>query len=211
MELDHLVIIAPSLAEGAAHVRARLGIEMPAGGKHPQMGTHNLLLRLGEGVFLEVIAVDPEAERPGRPRWFGLDDAGAVRAAWAEGRRLRAWVARTDDLDAVLARHGALLGAKTRVSRGDRSWDFALRPDGALPADGALPPVIDWGPRGNPASAMPDLGATLVSFRIEHPEPARVAALHGALGIVDPPDVRPGPRLRYRAVIDTPGGVRELD
>lgn len=210
LELDHLVVIAPSLEAGAAHVRERLGIAMAPGGRHPQMGTHNLVLRLGAAVFLEVIAVDPDAPPPGRPRWFGLDDADGLRAAWEAGRRLRAWVARTADLDAVLAREGELLGEKVRVSRGDRAWDFALRPDGGLPAGGAVPPVIDWGGRGNPAPDMPDRGARLRAFELVHPEPARVAALHARLGIADPPRLRPGGALRYRAWIETPDGVREL-
>jgi hypothetical protein len=210
LTLDHLTVIAPSLALGVAHVRAQLAIDMAAGGRHPEMGTHNRLLRLGDAVFLEVIAVDPAAAMPAGPRWFGLADAAAVRTAWDEGRRLRAWVAQTGDLDAVLARHGALLGAKTAVSRGDRSWSFSVRPDGALPGDGVAPAAIAWGARGSPASGMPDLGARLLSFAIEHPDPPAVRALYEGLALANPPEIRQGARLRYRAVIDTPGGAKEL-
>ena len=32
------------------------------------MGTHNLLMRIGDQVYLELIAIDPEAPTPGRPR-----------------------------------------------------------------------------------------------------------------------------------------------
>ncbi|SHI35202.1 Glyoxalase-like domain-containing protein [Roseomonas rosea] len=210
MELDHLVLIAPSLAEGVAHLRAALGLEIPYGGAHPEMGTHNHLLRLGERVFLEVIAVDPAAPAPAHPRWFGLDDAAAVRAEWDAGRRLRAWVARSTALDPLLAAHGGLLGQAMRVSRGDRQWRFAVRPDGALPADGAAPCVIDWGERGCPAAAMPDLGARLESFTIEHPDPARLRALHAALGLSAGPELRQGPAIRLRAIIGTPSGPREI-
>ncbi|MEJ0070275.1 MAG: VOC family protein [Pseudomonadota bacterium] len=209
LTLDHLTVIAPSLAEGVAHVRACLDIDIPFGGTHPDMATHNHLLRLSDDCFLEVIAIDPAAPAPGRPRWFGLDDAQAVQSAWDDGSRLRGWVARTGDLDAVLARHD-WLGAKTRLSRGDRSWLFSLRPDGALPADGVAPAVMDWGDRGTPTPAMPDLGARLTSFGIEHPDPAHVTALYERLGVVNPPRVAIGPRLRYRAIIDTPGGVKQL-
>jgi hypothetical protein len=210
LKLDHLAIVAPSLRVGVDHVSACLDIEMPRGGAHPEMGTHNHLLRLGDETYLEVIAVDPEAGLAVAPRWFGLDDGEAVRADWDAGRRLRAWVASTDDLDAVLAEHGDLLGRKIRASRGDRSWLFALLADGSLPAGGAAPAVIDWGLRGSPAPGMPDLGARLQAFVIEHPDPEGVAALYEKLGVIDPPRIVRGPRLRYRAMIATPSGEKAL-
>src|SRR5262249_12568508 len=115
LSLDHITIIAPSLAEGVDHVRACLAIDVPFGTNHPDMGTHNRRLRLGETIYLEIIAVDPDAPRPSRPRWFGLDDTAAVRCRWQNGERLRAWVASTADIDAVLAAHGDLLGGKMRI------------------------------------------------------------------------------------------------
>ena len=66
LKLDHLTIIAPSLDQGLAHVRQQLGADMPPGDKHPEMGTHNRLLRLGDDVFLELIAIDPDAAAPRR-------------------------------------------------------------------------------------------------------------------------------------------------
>lgn len=210
MKLDHLTIIAPSLAEGADYVRDQLGVDMPAGGQHPQMGTYNLLLRLGKEVFLEVIAVDPAAKRPDRPRWFGLDNTDAVRTAWMDGRRLRGWVAQTNDLDATLVRHGSLLGRKEHISRGDRSWFFSVPVDGSLPEDGIAPSVMDWGDRGSPVPSMPDLGMRLLSFRIEHPEPDRVRDLYTSLDITNPPEIKRGVQFRYRAVVDTPAGTKEF-
>ena len=108
--LDHLTIVAPTLQEGVDHVGDRLGLDMPFGGRHPEMGTLNHLLRLGDDVFLEVIAIDPEAARPAHPRWFGLDDAERVRRDWDAGHRLRTWVARTSELDAILDRMAPLMG-----------------------------------------------------------------------------------------------------
>lgn len=209
-ELDHLVVVAPDLAAGAAHVRALLGLEMGPGGAHPEMGTHNRLLRLGEGAFLEVIAIDPDAPAPSRPRWFGLDDLAARRADWEAGRRLRAWVARTDDLSALLDRHGAVLGEAVPVSRGDRRWRFGLRPDGAVPGGGALPCPIDWGPRGPPAPSMPDAGARLLRLEAQHPDPAGVGAILDDLGVRGALELRAGPVPRLEAVIGTPAGPRRL-
>ena len=70
--IDHLVVAARTLSEGAAWLEERLGVSLSPGGEHPLFGTHNRLLSLGTG-YLEVIAVNPDAPAPTRPRWFGLD------------------------------------------------------------------------------------------------------------------------------------------
>ena len=210
LALDHLAIVAPTLAEGVAHVRESLDLDIPEGGRHREMGTRNHLLRLGDALFLEVIAVDTEAPHPGRPRWFGLDDGNGVRADWESGRRLRAFVARTDDLDGAVARRPGLFGRPARMTRGLLAWRFALRDDGALPLDGLAPCPMAWGPEGNPARAMPDLGARLLAFRLDHPDPEAAAALYREIGLIDPPEIREGPVFRYTAEIETPSGPRTL-
>ncbi len=73
LKLDHITVVARTLEEGAAHIKRQLGIDMPKGGAHPAMGTHNRLLSLGETAFLELIAIDPDATPPSHPRWFNLD------------------------------------------------------------------------------------------------------------------------------------------
>lgn len=209
LRLDHLTVVAPSLAEGVAHVRACLGIDMPYGGTHPEMGTHNHVLALGTA-YLEVIAADPDAAPPPGPRWFGLGDPAAVRAAWTRGVRLAGWVARTDAIDAVLADHAPLFGAAVPVSRGGVRSRFAVLPDGRMPMGGVLPCVIDRGGRESPAARMPDLGARLRALVLEHPSPDEIAALYARLGIADPPRVVAGREPRFQAAIDTPDGPRML-
>ena len=207
LQFDHITVIAPSLDEGMAHIRASLGLEIAHGAHHADMGTHNRRLRLGEDAYLEVIAVDPSAPPPARPRWFGLDGAETIRSEWAEGLRLKAWVARTEDIEAALASHGRLLGAKTWLE--DR-FHFSVLPDGALPLGGALPSVIDRGGRPPPSRRMADQGARLREFVLEHPSPDEIIGLYKELGLSNPPKVRAGPCLRLRAVIDTPSGQKVL-
>src|SRR5262249_8619765 len=158
------------------------------------MGTHNHRLRLGEAVYLEIIAIDPGAPRPSRPRWFGLDDTEAVRRHWQDGERLRAWVARTSDIDAVLAAHGDLLGAKMPIGR---QAQFSILPAGRLPLGGVLPCVIDRAGQKPPSAAMPDLGARLRGLVLEHPAPLEVEALYEKLGIRNAPRLQQAPRARY--------------
>lgn len=205
--LDHLTVIAPSLEEGRAHIRDCLGLEIADSATHPEMGTHNCRLRLGDSTYLEVIAVDPDAPAPAGPRWFGLDDAKAVRAHWDRGERLRAWVARSDDLAAVLREQGALFGEALRLGEVAR---FSLRPDGSLPEDGVLPCVIDRAGRNPPSERMRDFGARLLEFVLEHPAPTQVRARYQEIAIREAPLLRQGPRRRYLAQIETPGGVKTL-
>lgn len=210
LKLDHLTVIAPTLAEGALHVRNCLDLDVPFGQRHAYMGTHNHLLQLGDAVYLEIVALDPDADAPGRRRWFGLDDWTKVRSDWEQGRRLRGWVARTDAIDAILATHGHIFGEKVPLPTVDSSFDFAIPNDGSLPFDGAAPSIIDRRGRPRAMATIADLGARLRSFTLEHPDPAGVEMLYRALAVDRPPDIVNGPKLRYRAQVETPTGLREL-
>lgn len=207
--LDHLVIIAPSLAEGAAYVRETLGVEMPNGGQHPLMGTHNRLLRLGADQFLEVIAIDPAAPKPPHARWFALDDTAATQTRWNTGLRLASYVARTRQLDDVLAQNPSL-GTAREISRGDRTWRFGVTPNGDRPEDGALPYCIDWGERDTAAFDLPILGCRLTHFTLFHPKPERIRARFAALGFANAPHVVKAAEMALCAEIETPHGTRIL-
>lgn len=209
VRLDHLVVVAPTLGEGVAHVGACLGVDVPFGQRHAYMGTHNHLLQLGDAVYLEIVAVDPSGTPP-RARWFGLDDARAVAGDWAAGRRLRAWVASTDAIDAAIAGREAVFGRKVSLPWGEPTFEFALRDDGALPLDGAAPCLIDR--RGRPRSMgnVAERGVRLRGFTLAHPQPQAIEALCRDLAIHRAPAVVPGSEIRYRAQMDTPAGPREL-
>lgn len=212
LKLDHLTVIAPTLVEGVAHVRACLDIDVPFGTRHTYMGTHNHRLLLGNSVYLEIIALDPTGTRPanGRARWFGLDNQVQVRADWEEGRRLRGWVANTLNLDAVLATHGAIFGDALALPNNEPTFSFSVPKAGALPLDGAMPSLIDHRGDDSHVLLIPDFGARLQSLIQEHPEPISVQALYHQLAVDRPPDVQYGPKLKYRALIETPAGTREL-
>jgi hypothetical protein len=210
-ELDHIAVVAPDLAAGVAWVREALGVEMAAGGKHPRMGTHNHLVGLGADVYLEVIAIDPEAPQPPHRRWFGLDDRAAVERRWREGRRLGGYVARCTDIVETIGEEGKTFGRPMRISRGERWWLFAVPTNGELPLDGAAPCLIDWMGRGTPAPTMPDAGLRFQSLRVETPDPDAVHAALDAVGMVRKPVIARGPQVRLTATVATPGGVRVLN
>jgi catechol 2,3-dioxygenase-like lactoylglutathione lyase family enzyme len=161
--LDHVAIGCASLEQGVAYIRDTLGVEVPPGGKHPRMGTHNRLMRLGDDLYFELIAIDPDAPPPGWPRWFALDEPWQ-QARLAERPRPIAWVARSADIAADLAAHPKL-GDAVEMTRDDLVWRISLRADGTLPRLGLLPVLIEW-PRGSPASRIPDLGVRLTRLRL---------------------------------------------
>jgi Glyoxalase-like domain len=209
-KLDHLSVIAPSLEEGVAHLRAQLDLELPFGRKHAHMSTHNHLLRLGGGVYLEVIATDPSAPPIAGPRWFGLDDHAKVRAEWDAGRRLRGWVASTDHFDRHLAKHASVYGEKRVFQGGSSSYFFAVAADGSLPRGGVAPSLIDRQGKSPSLPAEAELGCTLLSFELEHPAAAEIEELYRALGVAGAPSVREGEAFRYTATIQTPSGIKVL-
>ncbi|MGX9965978.1 VOC family protein [Roseomonas sp. F4] len=210
LKLDHLTVIAPELAEGVAHVRECLDLDIPFGQRHPYMGTHNHLLQLGGAVYLEIVAIDPQADPPRRPRWFGLDDRQGVRRDWDAGQRLRGWVARTDDMEKVLRGREATFGAKVALPFEAPSFDFAIPEDGSLPLGGALPSLIDRRGRPRSMAGIADLGARLLSFSVAYPDSDALLSQLRDLDIDHPPSVTAGAALRYRARIETSAGVKTL-
>ena len=203
LALDHLAVVARSLDEGTTFVEAVLGAEVSSGGKHPKMGTHNRLLSLGADVYLEIIAIDPEAPKPSYRRWFNLD-------SYDGAPRLMNWICRTDNLDAALAAAPAGSGRALSQTRGDLSWTMAVPEFGRLPYDDASPALIDWGNSPRPTHRLPDHGFRLQRLDVFHPAALDLKTDFPALNRLPSVAVREGPEKRLIATIVTPEGNRVL-
>ncbi|HEX4331004.1 MAG TPA: VOC family protein [Usitatibacter sp.] len=162
--LDHLVVAARTLEEGARWIHAKIGADCVPGGKHETMGTHNLLLSLGADCYLEVVAIDPRAPNPGRPRWFEMDTP-AMQSRLAHEPALVHWAERSDDLEAELSSYPEDVRIEP-FTRGAFRWRLALTADGSLPGQGTLPTLIQW-QSAHPCTVLPDSGVRLASFRHE--------------------------------------------
>ncbi|HJE70674.1 VOC family protein [Pseudomonas oryzihabitans] len=202
--LDHLVIVAPTLAAGARYVEERLGVALQPGGQHARMGTHNLLLGLGDG-YLEVIAPDPDAPPPTRPRWFGLDELALDAAP-----RLAHWVAGTQGLAQADAHLTRTFGRIESMSRGALAWQISIHADGQLPLGGVLPSLIDWGDARHPAAGLIDQGCRLQRLELRHPDAAGLGQQLEAIGFAGPVAVLPGERPGLLAYLETPTGLKTL-
>ncbi|MFD0857689.1 VOC family protein [Roseovarius aquimarinus] len=201
LELDHLAITAATLEEGDAWLEDALGTRAGPGGQHPHFGTHNRLLGLAGGLYLEVIAVDPDAPRPAHPRWFDLDSRSGA-------PRLGNWICRTDDLAAARA---ALpdIGPEVALSRGDLAWRMAVPEDGKLPFEGCHPAIIQWEAGTHPGDSLPDHGISLRRLIVTHPD-AQALEERLAGHLTDRRVVFETGSTALRAEFDTPGGCRFL-
>lgn len=203
--IDHLVYATPDLQSTVADLERRLGVGATVGGRHPQWGTHNAILSLGSGTYLEILAPDPGRSATIVPTIFGIDALAAP--------RLVAWAAKAQNLEArvaAAARRGVLLGAISEASR--------QKPDGSVLSwrltdptvtlgDGLVPFLIDWADSPHPATSAPRAGG-LLDLRAEHPDPDHVRSMLEAVGFLL--SITPSPAPALMAQIETPAGAVEL-
>lgn len=137
LRIDHVVWGADDLDRPAAEVQERYGLASVPGGRHPGWGTANRIVPLGDS-YLELIAVVDAGEAAADP--VGRGYARLIRAASG----LMLWCLATDELDAVAARLGLDIQAKSRVlPDGTRiGWRSAGLP--AALESPSLPFFIEW-------------------------------------------------------------------
>jgi Glyoxalase-like domain len=203
--LDHLVYVTPDLDATIDEVERRLGVRAAIGGQHPKWRTKNALLSLGPRTYLEIMGPDRNQPESQQPRPFGID--AIVKP------RLATWVARTDDVQSVIAkarRHTLDLGEPQAGSR--------QRPDGStlkwimtdLTKDregGIIPYFIDWGDSSHPAESSPK-GCSLIGLEGFHPDADRVKEILKGLELEFP--VQRG-SIALKATIESPKGKIVLE
>lgn len=205
-QLDHLIFGVPDLDRGIDLVERLFGVRPERGGRHEAFGTRNALLSLGDDRYFEIIAPDPDATNPPRPRILGLDDVTVP--------QLVAWVARSErDLETRAAESRAagidlgsvLAGSRTRPDGTRVSW--TCTDPAAVAVPGIRPFLIDWGNTPSPAGSAPP-GCRLAGFAARHPHPEQERAALLALGL----DVAVafGDRPALHAKLETPRGTISL-
>ena len=201
LHLDHLLVAGPDLGSARAHVATVLGHAPVDGGRHVGFGTHNALLRLEGGTYLEAVAPDP-SQADGGP--FARALAG-IRAP-----ALVAWCLATDDPDALAARLSDLgtpprtVPMERRTTDGTRlAWTLTFAaPDG----EPAAPFFIHWGGTPHPTTRLTP-HATLRRLDVTTPAAQRLRAWLDAFGVDDPRlAVSEAPERTLRASFDGPHG-----
>jgi len=200
--LDHLVYAVPHLQEAIDDLERRLGVRSVFGGQHPGRGTHNALLGLGPGQYLEIIAPDPCQPQPPVSPWFTQNRI--------DSPRLLTWAAKATHLEGLVAEaksNGLELGevrdgGRKRPDGTELKWRLTSTPTGVC--DWLVPFFIDWGDSPHPSESAP-VGATLTLLEAEHPDPAWVLKALRIAGVEM--EVRSGPAPKLLATLQTPKGV----
>lgn len=222
-QLDHLVVLADSLEQGATWCQRVLGLTPEPGGRHALFGTHNSLLSLAcpdfPQAYLEIIAIAPgHAPQDGRTRWFDMDRPELHAQVRTHGPQLIHWVARCTDVQAsaqALADQGIARGPVLQASRatpdGLLQWGITVRDDGQRLFDGCLPTLIQWG-SVHPADRLPQRGLALRALHLQHPEAAALRPALQAAGLTlgDAPErglsLSQASTPALHALLDTSGG-----
>jgi catechol 2,3-dioxygenase-like lactoylglutathione lyase family enzyme len=174
--IDHIVVGVPDLDAATEAIAGLTGVRPVFGGEHPRRGTHNALLSLGDGIYLELIAARPGAEAPGFEALAALP--GPLPVDWA---------VRVDDVQAVSSRLRAAGFAPTAPNPGSRQtpagavlhWEtFGLEP-----APPGAPFFIHWLPETPHPSGTSPGGCSLQRLEIATPDAAALIRLRDALGL----------------------------
>ena len=203
--IDHLLWGVPDLGEGIRDFALRSGVQAAIGGRHPGVGTHNALLDLEEGRYLEIIAPDPSQDR--------LSGLGLLLQD-LKVPGLVTWAAQTNDIEKVTEDARA-----AGMTPGEISTMSRHRPDGTVlewrlvqigdhPWGPLVPFFIQWLTSAHPSRDAPQ-GCRLTSFSLAHPDAVGLAATLSSLGL--DVTVRAATEPALRAVIDSPRGTFNLD
>jgi hypothetical protein len=196
--LDHLMWGAPSLEAGIAAATQLFGVEAAPGGAHAGRGTCNALLSLGDGVYLEIIAPDPQ--QPGA-RGFAAQLAALAQPAlitWAAGsRNLQAVAAAAEH--AALQPRGPVTTTRTTPQGELLEWQLLFLQGHAY--GGLMPFFIDWLQCTHPAAVNPRAGE-LLQLTLHTPEAAALSEVFAALEL--PVAVEKSATPAIQALVATP-------
>ena len=204
-QLDHLVLGAPDLNMGIDHAAKVLGARPIIGGRHPQYGTHNAIVALGDHIYLEIIASDPDLPPPEEGVLWDLDTL--------QEPRLITWAMRTDqifDLAEKARKAGLNIGdvaEGARTTPEGKVLKWRLTNPHAARLETATPFLIDWGETLHPAETAPKAGS-LTALRFEHPQPDMLKHVFATLGLSV--EVASADDPAIIAAVKTPNGMVEL-
>ena len=174
--IDHIVIGSADLISGTKILENKLSTQFSSGGEHKIMGTHNNLLKLQSNIYLEVIATNPNANKPSRQRWFSLDET-VIKEKIKKSPRLLCWVVEVDDIEDTAKKCGYNPGETLLLSRDELTWKVTVPSNGKLVENGVLPVLIQWPSNQHPSKKLNNSKVSINKISLFHPEPHKIRSI----------------------------------
>lgn len=198
MFLDHLVWAVPNLEKAIDDFNEKTGVKAVIGGSHPDHGTHNALISMGEGQYFEILARDyslPAGELANFCK--NLTQPSLV-----------TWVVRTNNMLEVVqkakaAGYKANLKNMSRLKPTGEKLEWQLLSLIGHNQGNYVPLIIDWQKCRHPSLDTPT-GLDLISFTIEISDPTPLQEIFSALSI--PVELKQSVQNRLVACFNSPKG-----
>ena len=140
------------------------------------MGTHNKLLKLQSDIYLEVIANNPNVDKPSRQRWFSLDES-SIKEKIKKSPRLLCWVLEVDNIEDTVKKCGYNPGEILQLSRDELTWKVTVPSNGKLVENGVLPVLIEWPSNQHPSKKLNNSKVSINKISLFHPEPYKIKSI----------------------------------
>lgn len=201
-QIDHILLGIDDLARGIDSFEQLTGVRPVYGGKHPG-GTHNALVSLGDGTYLEILALQPDVAPP--QEYAGLEQLRKLTPiGWAVSAKDSAQL-RGRLTAAGLAVTEPNTGSRTTPAGATLSWQtFGLKDNFA-----EAPFFIVWSARSPHPSTTSPTGCKLQSWRIAAQSRKNLEKLRTALELQV--DVAEASATSLRLSLNCPKGPVELD
>ena len=174
--IDHVVIGTANLTSGTKTLETKLSTKFSSGGEHKTMGTHNKLLKLQSNIYLEVIANNPNVNKPSRQRWFSLDES-SIKEKIKKSPRLLCWVLEVDNIEDTVKKCGYNPGEILQLSRDELTWKVTVPSNGKLVENGVLPVLIEWPNNQHPSKKLNNSKVSINKISLFHPEPFKIKSI----------------------------------
>ncbi len=201
--IDHIVWACPDLDSGVAEFETMTGVRAQAGGRHPDLGTHNALAHLGNRCYLEIVAPDPNQNGgPWSRSLLEMAEPGLLH-----------WVLARSRLEDYATGLSGLIGGDNEVisisrrhpNLGLLNWNILMLPrheHGCL-----VPFLIDWAASTHPTEVL-EQQCTLRSVRITTPDLINIVKIGSWLGLKA--EYVEAAEAKLEFCIDTPKGELTL-
>jgi len=200
-QVDHILLGIDDLDRGMEQFEKLTGVRPVYGGKHPR-GTHNALVSLGDGTYLEILAVQPDVTPP--KEYEDLKQLHALTPiGWAVSSKDSVQL-RSQLTSAGLAVSEPSPGSRTTPAGKELSWQtFGLED-----AFEEAPFFIVWSSQSAHPSTTSPTGCQLQQWRVAGPHLKNLQQLRAALDLRV--EVAEAPSTSLRLSLNCPKGAVEF-